>query len=810
MIIATAPSRTSTHWKNEQISWQGLVAKLKVAKRTGETMRDYSSMTKDEKAAKKDVGGFVGGEIIGPRRKAGSVHERWLITLDADEWRQTDDLDIWWDLYACEYAMCAYSTHSHTPTKQRYRIIIPLSRAVSPEEYMAIARKVAESLNLLEALDPTTYQPERMMFWPSVCEDAPYEFRVANGDMLNPDTVLNSYGAHEAWRNSALWPTSSREDSVIVRQQKQQADPTEKGGIVGMFCRAYDVHEAIAAFIPDIYSACESMGGEARYTYVPGSTAAGAVVYGNGKWLYSNHATDPAGGQLCNAFDLVRIHLFGERDDDYSPRQGERGDNRPSYKAMAELASEDSAVKAVMQSEAQEMAQEEFSDLAVISDTPWMEKLRLNARTGQVEKLMGNAELILRNDPLLQGCFGHNDFTDRLCLMRDAPWRLLKTQAIGYDNWTDTDSNQLLLYFEKVYNFRGEADIMKAHDIVSMDNRYHPVAEYLQGLVWDGTERLDDLLIRYFDAEDTPLVRAYTRKWMTAAVARALNPGCKFDCVLVLVGKQGIGKSQFGSIISRGWFSDSLSGVDEGKNSYEQLRGKWIIELAELAAMRRSDDNKLKQFISAQVDSYRPAYGRCIVDFPRMCVFLGSTNDYNYLRDPTGNRRFWTVDCHAENADKMTGLAEEVDQLWAEAVVRFYQGEELYLDAPELVRMQADDAERHTAISDKLGELEEFLARKLPENWYELDEQARRDFIQGNTITAADNCTLTRRRVCIAEILAELCGLGKTERARAGNAALAAEYRNLIQTQVPGWRKLEKKQRWGVYGNQWGYERVDG
>lgn len=806
MIIATGTSRLATSWRREQITWEQLCAKLSRPIRTRETQSEYRALSKEQQSLCKDVGGFVGGEVIGGRRKAGSVQSRWLVTLDADNWI-LGDFDVIWDLQDGEYTMCVYSTHSHTQNKPRLRYVLPLKRAVTPDEYGAVARAVAKRLGIIETLDVTTYQPERLMYWPSVSADGEYIFRISDGCTIDPDEILRSYGIGDAWHDTSLWPRSSSEDTILIRQQQTQQDPETKGGMVGAFCRAYDVTAAIAEFLCDVYSPCEAFGGQ-RYTYVPGSTAAGAVVYDSGKWLFSNHATDPAGGQLCNAFDLVRIHLFGERDEDYSPRQGDRADDRPSYKAMCEFAAELPEVKAILCTEAQERASSDFTDLATMDNNPWYTQLKLNTRTGQVERLMANAELIIRNDPQLQGLVAYNEFTGRVCITRDAPWRKLKTDVLGYDNWTDVDDYQLQLYFERAYAFRGETDILKALAISAEANPYHPVRSYLQSLVWDGTERLDTLLIRYFDADDTALVRAYTRKWMCAAVARAINPGCKFDCMLVLNGSQGIGKSQFGNIISRGWFSDSLSCIEDSKGSYEQLRGKWIIEMAELAALRRSEDNRLKQFISASSDSYRPAYGRNIVDYPRQCVFIGSTNDHDYLRDPTGNRRYWTVDCHTTDARKLSKLPAEIDQIWAEAVVCYYAGEQLFL-SEDLAEMQTADAEQHTTESELEGELREYLDRKLPDDWYAWDEQRRRDYVQGYSLTESAQCTLTRTRVCVTEILAELCGLSKTERAR--GKTQGTEYKRLLQTRFSSqWRKMPRKAWFGIYGQQWGYERYDG
>ena len=194
-------------------------------------------------------------------------------------------------IYSC--AAVLYSTHKHEPDAPRYRLIIPLDRPVMSDEYQAIARKIAGLLGI-ENFDPTTFQPERLMYWPSTSKDGEYMFQEQDGKFLCADTVLNSY---RDWRDSSEWPVSAKVDKIIQRGMAKQGDPLEKNGIVGAFCRSYTISEVIDEYLPKIYESCTVDG---RFTYKEGSTAAGLVVYDD-KYAYSHHGTDPISGKLCNA-----------------------------------------------------------------------------------------------------------------------------------------------------------------------------------------------------------------------------------------------------------------------------------------------------------------------------------------------------------------------------------------------------------------------------------------------------------------------------------------------------------------------------
>lgn len=331
LVISIGDSRRSTDWRPMRLTWQQFCAKFRTPARTAETSEGYKAMSRDEKANAKDVGGFVGGAVEGGNRKGGSVAERQLLALDADY----GNSDIWdnWGLMVGGAALL-HSTHSHTPEKPRLRILIPLARPVTAEEYEPVGRRIAQWLGI-EAFDDTTYEPSRLMYWPSCPADGEYIFKYADGDWLDPDMVLDTY---TDWRNMAEWPRSSRQQKLIRKMGEKQGDPLTKPGVVGAFNRAYKITDAIVKFLPETYVPA----GAGRWTFTGGSTVGGAVIYDDDTFLYSHHDHDPVSGRLCNAYDLVRLHLYGAQDEG----SDETLDKLPSTLAMRVLCSQDEAVRA--------------------------------------------------------------------------------------------------------------------------------------------------------------------------------------------------------------------------------------------------------------------------------------------------------------------------------------------------------------------------------------------------------------------------------------------------------------------------------
>ena len=286
-------------------------------------------------------------------------------------------------------------------------------------------------------------------------------------------------------------------------------------------------------------------------------------------------------------------------------------------------------------------------------------------------------------DSGLIGLFGYNEFTQQIEVTRPAPWHRGKMPAFA--GIIDADLKMLKAYLVKKYQFEVPIGLIdEAINEAAYHNRFHPVREYLEGLKWDGVPRLDSWLTTYAAVKPSKYVSAVGRKTLCAAVLRVFKPGCQFDHVLVLEGRQKLGKTSLCRILGGAWFGDPV--IDpHNKDTIAALQGKWIVELAEMEVNTRAETSSLKAFITRLSDKARLAYGRLSMEFPRQCIFIGTINpgpDGTYLKDNTGNRRFWPV----EMTDRLDfrGLKAVRDQLWAEAVAAVRAGEKIYLDTAEL------------------------------------------------------------------------------------------------------------------------------
>jgi putative DNA primase/helicase len=773
--ISTGRSRMETKWVNRQITWEALTRRLAKTKRTAETVAEYRAMKKPQKGQVKDIGGFVGGAIEGGRRKAEAVKHRSLVTLDID-YATPETPEIIADMLSGT-AWCIYTTHGHTKDAPRFRLIVPLSRDVTADEYVPIARRIADDIGI-DMFDQTSYQPMRLMYWPSTPKDGDYLFLQGEGAPADADNLLDSF---TDWRNAAEWPVDSNAQRLATGHGSKQEDPTTKRGIVGTFCRAYTITAAINTFLPDVY---EPTAQDDRWTYSAGSTAGGLVVYDD-KWAYSHHGTDPCCSKLCNAFDLVRLHLFHDLD-------AEAGINTPvnrlpSYTAMDQYAQKDTKVRTLIVKEQMANINEDFANIADTAEEDGEEDWRsmMQIENKKVLNSPYNFGLIVRNDPRLKGKVMRDDFKGRDAVVDDLPWRVKKADQW----WNNSDDNGLIDYVSANYRLTGKQALLDAHDLAVSQNSFHPVRDYLNALRWDGIERLDTLVIDYLGAEDTPLVRAQTRKHFTAAVARVMRPGIKYDYVLTMIGPEGIGKSTLIRLMGRDeWFDDSLTGI-EGKEGMEQIRGKWLIEMGELTNYKKSTSEAYKAFLSKQEDAYRPAYGRKTEVYPRQCVFFATTNERSFLKGDTGNRRFWTIMCDLEipMKDVWEDLPGEVDQLWAEALTRYRQGEKLYLPN-DLERQSRQLQELHNEVfaDERIGMIAEYLEKPIPTTWETMSLRKRQDYIAGIDFIHDGELFKKRETVSAIEVYAECFGQKPDEKTRYRTRELTQILKQMRQLEYVG------------------------
>lgn len=789
IALAVGKKRDTLKWKNTTTTWAELVERLSQTQRTYETVAEYATMSKTDQSNIKDIGGFVAGQLKNGRRKNGYVISRSLITLDAD-YAQPDTWDEIETLTT--YALLAYSTHKHTPTKPRLRIIIPLSRNVTPEEYEAIARKLAADIGI-DYFDDTTYEPARLMYWPSTSKNGEYFYRVLDLPILDPDAVLNTYAD---WRDVSYWPESSRCASIRKKQADKQGDPLAKDGLIGAFCRAYSITDAIATFLPEVYTECSTPN---RYTYAHGSTAAGLVLY-EGRFAYSNHGTDPASGRLCNAFDLVRIHLFGKLDDDVKPDTPVN--KLPSWAAMMDLVRKDESVRAQIGADKLEAAAADFGEeLKDPDNKEWLKKLT-TGKGGAYEPTIANLLLILKNDPNLQGIGGLDEFRSRYTVKtKNLPWS--RRGAV----WTDTDDAGLRNYIEQVYGIEARVKLQDALTLLFEENSYNPVKNFIEAAAWDGRPRVERLLIDYLGAADNEYVKTVTRKTLTAAVARVYEPGCKFDYMLVIIGHQGIGKSLLVRKLAGEWTSDTLTDI-RGKESYEALDGVWIMEMSELAALKRGDREAIKGYISKTEDAYRKAYARNTTISKRQCIFIGTTNNHEFLDDPTGNRRFWAIDTDAEKRTKLVWqdlTEDEVHQIWAEALELYRAGENIMEIPADVADIATDQQKQHSSEDSYKGIIEAFLNTPLPANWYDLSVLERQQYLNASDEYKNESGTEAelkpRNKVSAIEIWCECLG-----RDRSNIDQIGAKRINTA-LELLGWQRMPNPVEFKGYGRQRGWRR---
>lgn len=790
--IAVGKSRSDKKWQNKEMKWSVFLRRFKEPTRTQESYKDFIKMSATEQGRIKDVGGFVGGTLEGGRRKADAVKERYLLAFDLD-FATTDFLEEF-DML-CLNASMIYSTHKHSPEKPRYRLIMPTSRPVTPDEYEALMRIVAKELDIMPLLDPSTFQPSRLMYWASCSQDAEYVFRYWDLPFIDPDEWLAKL---PDWTDISFWPVHPDEYRVdkTKRGQKQQ-DPTEKKNLVGVFCRTYDVPAAISTFLADIY---EPTVNEDRYTYRPGSTSGGLVIYDDGKFCYSNHGTDPASGMDLNAFDLVRVHLFGDEDD--NAKDDTPVNRMPSFKAMEDFVKEDPDCKMTMISERAQSAAEDFDDDFVEevqkeADKEWLKKLTVSKQG--VEKTVHNAVLILQNDPKLSGIrFDVLANSVEIQKGHPVPWR----KDCG--KWTNSDDDQLYIYLGRRYAEFPQRTIDASLTSVSHARSFHPIKEYFESLPeWDGTKRAEFLFIDYLGANDNVYVREATALWLRAAIARIYIPGCKFDYVPVISGPAGIGKSTMMSKIGVKWFSDSLTFEDmKDKTAAEKLQGVWIHEISELKGMRKMDVETIKAFISRQNDLYRPAYGKRAEEHPRSCVFIGTSNDGNYLKDVTGNRRFWPITVTGAGLMSPWDLTDDdVNQIWAEVYATFKEigRKNLYL-GKEATKLAVAAQEAALETDEREGLVSAYLDVLLPEDWNDRSIPDRKAFFDEFNGEFQEAGSVERDGISIAEILTECLGYAKGRTGRKESNEVAGILRRL------GYEPWAVK-RLGPYGTQMVWKR---
>lgn len=694
MRVHISDSCKSLKWLPYEYDWSEFVlGRLVNPLRTNETFEIYQTLDADEKKIYKDCGGYIFGTLQNNSRSKKDVISRGALLLDLDFapynlWREITETFV-------NTEIVLHSTHSHCYSSPRYRLIVPLSRECTPEEYECVGRTFAQILNM-EYFDPTTFQRNRLMYFPSVSSDGEYVFEWQKGQFFDVDNILSLYSD---WRDMRTWFYHSMERNVHSGTGKDRQDPKTLEGIIGSFNRCFSIEDAIQRFLPDVYMSGE--GG--RYTYIKGSSALGAVTY-NGVWFYSHHSTDPAQGRLLSAFELCMCHLH---DDDLT-------------RAIAWADTLDE-----VRTESMMGIFSAITNKTEPSKISWVSRLELDKQRKIVQNDI-NARLIFENDENLKGAFMHNDFINNTFVMRNLPWR--NDVPKNGQSIINMDYICLRTYLGQYYGFTNRPMIDETMKTISFEKRYHPIRDYLCSLKWDGEPRIETALIDYFGVDDSIYTREAFKKALIGAIMRVFNPGCKHDTLVVLVGTEGTAKSEFIKRLGVNWFSNTFDMKGE-KSIYEQLLGKWIIEIGEIDRLSRVAVGEVKNFVQQRVDTFRPAYGKVPEDFPRQNIFFGTTNKRDFLKSENGNRRFHPMlvnnGMYERNQWKSKKYVffhmtpEEVSQMWAEAFHYFCDGETNVL-SKEATR-EADRLIGEFEETDVLtGEIDHIITQKVPENYDDL------------------------------------------------------------------------------------------
>ena len=786
--IAVGNSCEAKFWANEEITFDELCQRLSKTKYTSETVEQYKHFNKEERNKSKDNGGFVGGKLKGTKRGVSEVLFRSMLTLDLDK-AKVEFINKF--TAESKYVSCLYTTHSHTKEEPRCRVIVPLSRDVTPDEYNAIARLFASQFGI-EQFDACSFRIAQLMFYPTTPKDGEFIFKKVEGEILNPDEFLADY---PMWHDISSLPLTPDElPKNNVQRGRKKKDPTELKGVIGAFCRAYTVQEAIETYLSDVYEPTDKNN---RYSLKSADSKGGLIIYDD-KYAFSHHATDIACGRELNAFQLVMLHLFGS-------------DNNDAVKKMKEVARDDERVRTQLILDNGEFDEDEINDdnqseSPVVSNAKpikdWISKLSIGI-DGAIENTSKNLEIILENDKNLQG-FAYNELSNRVEVIGRVPWDRPKDNRF----WREADESQLRLYIDKKYIEFKERNFEVAFNSIVDNRRFHPVRDYLDSLPkWDGVKRVEEVFIKFLSADDNDYTRAITKKTFAACVARAYHPGTKFDSIPVLDGAQGIGKSTLIKYLAgEEFFSDNLSLTDmNDKTAAEKIQGNWLIEIGELSGMKKADIEKVKSFVSTTDDKYRASYGRVVESHPRQCVIFATVNGdgRGYLRDITGNRRFWIVKCNQMLQKRMWDENDKNyrDQFWSEAKKIYESGEELYLEG-SLLDIATDYQNEALEQDERVGIVEQYLNRLLPTNWHEMDLYKRRSFLNGDDFIC-EKGTIQRTEVSNAEIWCECFGKSQSDLKSSDSYQLAA-----IMKQIGGWERTSSIKKQPIYGRQKIYKKV--
>lgn len=703
--VAYADRPNDAHWRQDTVTWDEICEWVKHPAKRKEC-GNYILATL-QRTAKVHAGAKEPCKNI--HRDNRSVTRRSaVLALDVDTPDTGFDVQVELLLSGTSYVL--HTTYSSTPSEPRYRLLVQVDRDMAPDEYVAATQALADRLGM-DQFDAGSFQPARFMYRPGTRKPEWYDYAIGEGSPLHVEDLLDAFE-----KDLSAKP--------IPHPGKNKRDPFELEDPIGSFNRAYEDWDLLI----EVYDLPYDKVSEDRY-HLRGATSEAGMgpVSGAPGLVYSHHAHDPAHGKTCSAFDLVRLHWFGDLDEGSKP--GTPVNKLPSHIQMLEVASRDSAVIKAQFDAVVSDFDLPLPEGAEPPDTSWMGKLKLS-KQGRFIDDVKNWDLIGKHDPVFQQLY-FNVLTVSPEVSGNLPWRRVDSMNRTFDA---TDIVKLRFYLERKFKFRPSKEF--TYDLViakAADRRVSPVQDYLEQLVWDGTPRVETCLP---GASPTRYNRLVARKLLAAAVARVFQPGLKWDHTLVLHGPEGVGKSTWIERMATVGYPERRSyaytlGRIADKDTLLAMHMSWIVVSDEGHTLRKSDNDQLKEFLTRTADVFRMPYDRETVVHPRQCVIWSTTNDDIFLRKQDGNRRFLMVRC-LERFDIDAMTPEYVDQLWAEAVAIYRSNERLWLtdDEARLAEMERDpfvEEDTHAGV------IEEFLNTPVPPDWWSKSPEGRRSWMEDRT-----------------------------------------------------------------------------
>jgi predicted P-loop ATPase len=781
--LVTFDSVYSGKLRQEEVSKEDFIERLSNCIKTSETMEEYKNMTKEERGHAKDVGGYIpalfkkdsDGNI---RAQKSLVITKSIIVLDLDDVK--DDYNTFVKSLKeilPNTELVIHETHSSTYEKLRLRVVIFISRDVTPEEYEDIVELLSDRIGMYDEttpqVDPCSKEAARKMFYPSAPKDKMYMFLHLDGAPLDVDEILRvTEERKEKERKEQEERTKRTPDNQSFFDKKEP-----KVSLIDLFNDRHNIRDLVENR-PDIYK----QGSRAdRFTYVPGSASDGLWITKDNH-AFSHDSTDPCNtGYALNCFDFYRITEYGHLDGGgVYPNPADA----PSFKEVIKEIVNDPSYGLEDFSKKPKKNEEK-------SGSDWESMLQMTEK-GKVEDIPYNYYIALKYDPDFYGGPRYDFFKEEYMVNFDINGNYVEEPQLLTDG-------HISFIFKKISNnYRIKTKMLYVTEAISSvgnENNMDIACEYFDSLTWDGKPRLDEILIKCLGVEDSDYSRLLTKKQFVAVVARQYEPGKKKDEALILSGKQGIGKSSFLSLMcpKEDWFCDRMDNL-ENKDAVMNIDGKIIGEFAELSSLSKAAIESVRAFLSAQKDTIRKPYARKSKDYERRIVFFGTTNDTEVLNDPAGNRRFWVLecgDCGMTFEERDNWIKENRDQIWAEAVYYYKHDYSIYLTAEEK-KLVNERNEKFVYIDERIGIIQKFMDMEFPDDWYKWDTYQQREYFNASSGWSG----MKKSEFCVSEIAEIALGCDVSRMKRSDFRTIATLMRQA------GLEIINKQKTFGKYGKQ--------